>query len=152
MAELSVEREVAAPPKVVWSVATDLDATVNTITSVTDVQRVSGEGFAVGTRWRETRLMYGREATQEMEVTAIEPGRSYTVEAEDRGVLYTSKLKVEPAGEERTRLVMTFDSRPSSAMGRVLAASVGRLLRGTVWKALARDVDDLAAAAERASR
>ncbi len=37
----------------------------------------SGTDFGVGTTWRETRVMFGREATEVMEIVAVDEGRSY---------------------------------------------------------------------------
>lgn len=149
MPAVSVSREVAAPAERTWSVATDLDRAEHVLSAVIAVERLDGAGAcSVGTRWRETRRMFGREATEEMEVTAIEPGRAYTVEAESHGAHYVSTLTVEPMGE-RSRIEMTFDGRPTGRVARILAATVGRLAAGATRKALTQDLADIAAAAER---
>ncbi len=121
MREIKLTRTVAAPPQRLWEVVTDLDSVSRHISGISRIERLDGgNGFEVGTRWRETRTMFGREATEEMEVTGLEPGRSYTVEADGRG-----------------------------ALARVLAATIGRLFEGATRKALQRDLDEMAAAAER---
>ena len=148
MAGSSIAKDIAAPPERVWQVITDLDGSPDVMSAITAVERIDGgPGFDVGTRWRETRTMFGREATEEMEVTAIDPGRSYTVEAESTGARYVSTFLVE-AHESGSRLTMSFSGTPKGIVGRMLAATVGRLLAGTTTKAIQQDLEDIAAAAE----
>jgi carbon monoxide dehydrogenase subunit G len=150
MPGISVSRDVAAPPARVWDIVTDLDRSADVISGIDSVERLDGGGaFGVGTRWRETRTMFGRQATEGMSVTAMEPGRSYTVEADSRGAHYRSTVGVEPRGADASHLSMTFAGEPSGAVAKVLAATVGRVFDRATRKALARDLDDIAAAAER---
>lgn len=74
--------------------------------------------------------MFGRQATEEMEVTATDRPRSYTVVAANGSTAYTSTVTVEPLGSERCVLRMSFAGTSSSVAGRVLAATVGRLFAG----------------------
>ena len=151
MAGISVERAVAAPPSVVWGIVTDLDRAAGVIGSITSVERLDGRaGFGVGTRWRETRTLFGRQATEVLEVTAVDEGRAYTVEADSRGTNYRSVIRVEPDGAG-SRLSMTFEAEPSGAVAKLMAATIGRLFEGSTRKALQRDLDDIAAAAEAAA-
>jgi large subunit ribosomal protein L30 len=46
-----------------------------------------------GTRWRETRNIYGKEAIEEMEITDFQPNKRYTVEANTHGTLYITVFK-----------------------------------------------------------
>ncbi len=147
--DMVVRKDVAAPADVVWAIITDLDRSPEIITGIDGVERLdTGSGFDVGTRWRETRTMFGREATEEMEVTALDPGRSYTVEADGHNVHYVSTLSLEPT-EGGTRITMSFTAQPDGLISKVLANTVGRLMIGTTRKALQRDLEDIAAAAAR---
>lgn len=147
MATLSVQRDVAASPQRVWSIVTDLDGIRDVISAITAVERTdSGTGFGVGTAWKETRVMFGREMTEPMEVTAVDEGRSYTVESTSRGVHYTSIMKVEPRGDGTT-LAWEFGAEATSTSAKLMAI-VGKLFEGSTRKALAKDLDDIAAAAE----
>ncbi|MFT3662886.1 MAG: SRPBCC family protein [Gordonia sp. (in: high G+C Gram-positive bacteria)] len=85
--EITVTREIAAPVEVIWSVLTDLDAAPTTLTGVTAVERVSGDGYGVGTRWRETRLVLKREAVEEMWVDEIDPPRRTVIRSQNHGTL-----------------------------------------------------------------
>ena len=147
MAVMTVQRDVAAPAERVWAICTDLERTRDVISAITALERTDGgSGFGVGTAWRETRVMFGRETTEAMEVTEIDEGRSYVVESLSRGVLYRSVMRVEPKGDGCT-VAWDFGAEPQSTSGRLMAF-VGKLFEGQTRKALLADLDDIAAAAE----
>jgi uncharacterized membrane protein len=148
MRDVEVRRHVAAPVERVWAVATDLAGAPQVVRGIDAVEVLTPGQFGVGTRWRETRWMLGRSATEEMTVTAVEPQRSYTTEAAHPGVRYVSTVAVAPDGEG-SELTLTFGARPTSTGTRLLAAATGPLGRRAVAKALEKDLTDLAAAAER---
>ena len=147
--ETSVSREIDASAARVWEVITDLEGSPRVLSGVEKVERIdAARSFGVGTRWRETRTLFGKQATEEMAVTAVDPGRSYTVEADSRGARYTSILAVEPLDEHRSKLSMSFQGAPTGLVGKVLAATVGRLFQPATRKQLRRDLDDIAAHVE----
>ncbi|SEK46473.1 Polyketide cyclase / dehydrase and lipid transport [Blastococcus sp. DSM 46786] len=150
MQEVEVRQHVAAPVQRVWQVATDLTGSPHVLRGVDAVEVLTPEPFGVGTRWRETRTMMGRSATEEMAVTAVEPQRSYRVEAASRGAHYVSTFAVAPSADGGTDMTMTFGGRPTSNVARLLGAVTAPLGRRAVTKALQQDLDDIAAAAERA--
>lgn len=148
MMDMTITRDVAASPDRVWEVITNLDAAPTTIEGITSVERLDGgPGFGVGTKWRETRIMFGKEATEEMEVTAIKPGTSYTVESDGKGAHYVSTWTVAPS-ETGSQVIMTFGGEPTGAFSRLMAATVGKMFEGTTRKAMEQDLADIAAAAE----
>jgi carbon monoxide dehydrogenase subunit G len=148
--ELTVDRAIDARAERVWSLITDLDRAPEMLSGVQQVERLDGGGeFDVGTRWRETRTMFGREGTEELEVTALDAGRSYTTTAASQGAVYTSVLAVEPLGADRSHLSMTFAAEPAGTVSRLLAATIGRAFQGATRRMLQRDLDDIASAATR---
>jgi len=148
MSDLLISKRIAAPPDKVWSVITDLDHIPDVISGVIGIERLdAGSGFGVGTRWRETRKLFGKEATEEMEVTAIDPGHSLTHRADSHSVHYISTYRVEPIGDG-TLLSLTFDAQPQNGFAKFMAATVGRLMKGATRKALQKDFDEIAKAVE----
>ena len=70
MQSVSVNQECSAAPEVVWTLMTDMDTWVGTVEAIELVERLDdNEGFGLGTRWRETRTMFGRTATEVMAVS-----------------------------------------------------------------------------------
>jgi carbon monoxide dehydrogenase subunit G len=146
---LTLERSIAAPPEVVWRVLTDLEAAPETLSGVARVERLAGAGYTIGTRWRETRTMMGREETEEMEVVGIDDGRSTMIAAEARGMAYRTELTLDPT-PEGTLLRMRFSGSlqsPSWAQ-RVVARLTARLGVAMTRKMMQQDLDDIARAAE----
>lgn len=147
MSVMRVQRDVAAPAEKVWAICTDLDGTKDVISAITALERTDGgSGFGVGTAWRETRVMFGREATESMAVTQVDEGRSYVVESLSRGVLYRSVMRVEPKGDG-CRLSWEFGAEAQSTSAKLMSL-LGKLMEGSTRKALMADLDDIAAAAE----
>lgn len=146
---LDVSRSIAAPAERVWDVLVDLSGSPEIISAIDSVEILAGpDPLGVGTRWRETRTMMGKSATEEMWVTAVDPGRSYTVVADSRGAAYQSRFELTPTGADSCTLALCFEGQPQGAGGRVLAATVGRLFLPMERKALERDLADIATAAE----
>ncbi len=136
MSELVVARDVAASAETVWRILTDLDRAAETISAITELERLDGgTGFGVGTRWRETRIMFGRTATEELEVTRLEPGNSYVVEAESHGARYRSEMTVEPIEEAACRLTMSLGAEAQGTISKILASTIGRLFERSTRKA-----------------
>lgn len=151
--QLEVTRTVEAPADSVWEIVTDLERSADVIKAIEHIEILEGPGrIEVGTRWRETRTMFGKTATEEMEVTDVQPGRSYTVVADGHSVHYRSVIAVAPLAEARTSLSMTFAAAPRGLGSKLLAATVGRLFAGATRRALEKDFDDIATAAERGKR
>jgi len=145
-----VTRHVAAPVARVWAIATDLTNAADVIDDIDAVQVLTPGPFDVGTRWRETRTMFGRTASEEMSVTAVQHERSYTAEADSRRTHYVSTFTFAPADAGGTDVTMSFAGEPSGTLARALTRLTAPLTRRAVEKTLRADLHDIAAAAERA--
>ncbi|MGW0777527.1 SRPBCC family protein [Streptomyces sp. NPDC002835] len=144
-----VERLILAPPETVWRALTDIQGWESVLSGVERIEVLSSGPFGVGTRWRETRRMMGKEATEEMYVTACEPPERYVVEADSQGAHYVSEFRLLTAGPETTTVRLSFGAEPPGGFMGVLAKLLGGLGARAVRKALAGDLDDVAAAVER---
>ncbi len=149
MSTLSVSREIAAPTSRIWEIMTDLEGSEQTISAIEKIEILSeDDGFGVGTRWRETRTLFGKQATEVMWVTEVDPGISYVVKAESHGAKYTTIMKVMPVGEGSSEVTMTFTGEPVGTMAKIMSATMGRMMEKATKKAFAQDLDDIAAVAE----
>jgi carbon monoxide dehydrogenase subunit G len=148
--EITVSRVVHAAPEQVWAVLTDLDAAPTTLRGVSRVERVAGPAYDVGTRWRETRRVLGKEETQEMEVTETSPAETTTVEARSGGVDYRTVFTLAPEGDGTLLTVCFGASHPDPTwLQRVTAAVFGSVGAAMTTRLLAQDLADIAAVAEK---
>lgn len=151
MHQIVVSRVIEAPPARVWEVLTDLDHVAETLSGVSAVEVMTDGPWALGTRWRETRKVFGKDHTEEMWVTGNDPLRRTEVRASSGGADYVSEFVLAPLDEEsRTELTARFGAEmtsPSRLQKLVLAAFRGMAERST-RKALEQDLADIAAAAE----
>ncbi len=157
MASTSVSKHINAPVQRIWSLFTDLEAMSQHIGGIKQVEILTPGPFAVGTRWRETRVMFGQQATEEMEVTECDEPRGYVAEAHSHGSYYVSKWTFEPtdtgstetaSSEPSSTLVrMDFSATPESFMAKLMSPLAGVMMKSVV-SALNADLEDLARVAE----
>ena len=156
---LVLTRDLAAPPETVWRLLTDLDGAPRRARGARHIERVAGPdgrvdgGYRVGTRWRETRRALGRPVRRRLTVTAVEPGRSATVEAEAeaRGTRTRTSFRLAPARGGGTTLTVEFRAHPATPLGlprSVLLDLVGGAGIVAARRAALDDLDDLVRAAE----
>jgi len=149
MSSVSVSRVINAPLDTVWRIFTDIPEGTSHMSELMAVEVLSDQPFGVGYRWRETRKMFGRTATEEMWVTASSEHESYEVRAESHGAVYASRFDF-AAAAGGTRVDYTFSGEPVSAFARAMSLATGWMMTGTLRKQLEKDLADLAAACERA--
>ena len=135
MSSVSASLEIAATSAAVWSIVVGMDDWVEIIEAIEVVERLDdGDGFGLGTTWRETRTMFGKQATEVMEVTEYEEGFRYATSAESHGSKYFSEVRVEPA-ETGCVLSMSLRAEPQTVFSKIMSVTVGRLFRGATRKA-----------------
>lgn len=149
MNTVSVRRTVNASPERTFAVFSNVAAAEHYLSAVTRVEVLSDGPTGAGTRWRETRVMMGREATEEMWIETFDPPRAYSVAAESAGTRYLTTFTFAPDGSG-TEVEMAFTGTPVTLLARVLGAIMAPMMMGAMRKALAQDMDDLKAVAEAA--
>ena len=144
---IEVQQHIDAPPERVWDIITDIENAADHFSGIVsiDVLEKPADGL-VGLKWSEKRIMFGKEATEVMWVTDVDPGRSYDVRAENHGMIYLTRMSVEANGSGST-VRMAFSGKPVT-LGARLMSVVGWLFSGSLRKALQKDLDDVRALAE----
>ena len=146
--QIEVSTTINAPRDVVWARATDVAHAPEFISGLDSAEVLEQpESGLVGLKWRETRVMMGKEATETMWVTAAQEPDYYDVEAGSHGCRYFSRLSLNEIGDT-TKLTMTFSAEPETFMAKLLGNTIGRLFMGPTRKALQQDLDDIKRASE----
>ncbi|MFG2192739.1 SRPBCC family protein [Streptomyces sp. NPDC048639] len=149
--QVVVERRIGAPVDRVWDALTDLESAPRVLSGVQSIEVLTPGPFTEGTRWRETRRMLGRTATEEMYVTACQEPSRCVVESESRGAHYVSEFDLSPEAEAEggTTVRMTFSATPPGGVAGMLMKVFGGLGTKAVTKAIEQDLADVAAHVER---
>lgn len=146
MPSVEVRKVIAAPPARVFQIATDLDNIAERMSGIDSAEVLTDGPVGVGTRWRETRTMWGKQASEEMWVTTFEAPRLFVVEAESHGSQYRTAFTFEPEGDG-TRVTLVFGARPVSLFARIFSI-LGAAMMKSVRKLLEQDLEDVKRAAE----
>ena len=146
MPAFTLTKRIHASPEVVWDVFTDFDKVADRISAIVKLELLTDGPVGLGTRFRETRIMFKREATEEMEFTDFDPPRSYTIGSESCGCEYSCKHRFVPDGND-TVLEFEMSYRPVSIFAKLMTP-LGKLMQGPMIKCLEKDFDELKAVAE----
>jgi len=146
MARFTISKLVKGSPEHVFDVFTDIEKSAERVSGIEKIEVLTEGPVGKGTRFRETRIMFKREATEEMEITEFEPGKGLAIEADSCGAHFTSRFTFTPEGDQ-VRVDIEFSTRATSFFA-VLFAPLGWLMMGSMKKAIEKDMDELKAAAE----
>lgn len=140
--QLECSINIKAPVEKVFHVFSDIPSIEKNLRGVTNIKLLTEGDVGVGTRWKETRIIFGQEATEEMWITSFNPAHDYTVEAESHNTHYTTTYTFEQNENQETVTTMTFISSPLSFTAKTLSI-MGFLFKGSLKKALIQDMEDL---------
>ena len=146
MPTLTCSVRIAAPVSTVFSIFTDLERAPERISAIRKLEVLTPGPFAVGTRFRETRVMFGKEASEVMEVVELQPGKSYSVAAVSCGMSYLTRFDFAADGDG-TRVDVTFRAEAQSFFAKLMSPLSG-LMMAQGRKMFAKDLDELRKACE----
>ena len=147
MTTVTVETQVAAPVERVFEVFTDLEHGPEHVSNIKKIEVMTTGGFALGTRWLETREVLGRLDSAEMEVTAFERNRTYTITHHKAGTRIDAVFTFEPAeGGTKVRITYALESHglPPGLLAPLMWASANK-----VRDVISGDLADLKASTEK---
>lgn len=141
---LSFQQEINAPPERVFATLTDLDAAAQWMPNLVGIEKLTPGVVGVGMKWRETRKMFGQQASEHFEVTGYEPDKGLELyvdgtKGSSRKGYYRFRYQLEPR-DGKTALSMTGEI---GGLGKFMEL-FGRLFAGTFKKALAKDMEAMA--------
>jgi hypothetical protein len=156
--QLAVSTDIDAPIDIVWARVTDIEHAADTIEAIKQIEMLSEPPHAPirpGTKWRETRLMMGKEATEEMWVTSVLPpeegeqgSATYHVGAFSHGTRYLSEIRLTTNPQGGTTLTYAFSGK-AETLGAKILSPLGSLMKGAIRKCFEADLADIKRACER---
>ena len=100
----------------------------------------------IGVRWRQTRTVFGRSHSQDIEITGWKPPRQLVLAAREAGALYETRYELASV-EGHTEVRMTLSVTATNPIAWVFVTTVGRRILRSTGETMARDLADLSSAA-----
>lgn len=134
------EQRINAPKDTVWQVITDWENCDKWIEGIEKVEILNKpEAGLVGLKWRETRTMMGKTATEDMWITEVKDKEYYDVRAESHGMVYLTRMELIEDGNGCI-LRWDFGGEAQSTGTKIFGALLGWMFKGATKKALAKDL------------
>jgi hypothetical protein len=139
---------INAPKERVWEVITDIHNSAENISGIEKIEILKEPADSlVGLKWRETRTLFGKQATEIMWITDMEEHNYYQTRAESHGSIYISRLAVADQNDGSV-LTFSFDGQPQTFGAKFMAFVMGWMFKGATKKALMKDLEDIKTAVE----
>lgn len=138
MKAITAARTIDAPVDAVFRTVADIGNFAKAVPQIKKVEFLSESRCGAGTRFRETRVMSGREASVELEVTEYVENQRIRLVADAGGTIWDTTFQVKPANG-KTELTMSMDARAHTWLARFF----NPLIRGMVVKGVEADMDSV---------
>ena len=131
-----VTRKINAPIEIVFKTVADIGQFSEAIPHITKIEFLSDIKSGIGTKFRETRLMKGKESSTELEVTEYVENDRIRLVADSHGTVWDTTFTVTP-DDDGTELNMTMDARSYKLVPKIM----NPLIKGMVKKMIEIDMD-----------
>ena len=126
---------------------TDIEGAKERIKGINEIEILSKVKTGKGLKWKETRTMFGKSATEVMWITEYKQNQFYKVAAESHGTKYLSTYSFKELDSKTTEVTMTFSGTPVSLSSKVMSL-FSFAFKGSITKMLHADMEDLMKACE----
>ncbi|MEO1716615.1 MAG: SRPBCC family protein [Planctomycetota bacterium] len=148
MKAIHVSETVNASMEDVFAVASDIANAAERIGGIDSVEMLTDGPVGMGTKWRETRTMFGKQADETMWITEWEPpvagaaSAKYVAEARSHGCHYLTPVEFERIGDNETRMSMTMNATAETLSSKIMMVVFGFMAKSAA-KALQADLRDI---------
>lgn len=144
MTRVAVRSRIGAPPDAVFRVISDVERLAKTSPDVLDITFLTEQRRGLGTRFRETRRMRGREMVFEFEIAEFRENERSRMVTEVHGTVWDSLYTVrEEAGG--TELGICMEARPTSLPQRLMIP----LMKGFFRRGMTTHLEQVRSCCER---
>lgn len=147
MAEAHFETRFAAAPLRVFAVLSDLSSAAAHLKQVTALERLTPGPVGLGTKFSETRRVWGREHTQVLCITRFESPSRLTLAVEKPSMTTASDFQLSPDGAG-TRVRFGLDVQDHTFLAKAFVLLLFPLLARAIQGAARHDLEDLRATIE----
>ena len=137
---------IDAPLDKVFRTVSDISQFSQAIPHIVKIDYLSDKKTGLGTRFRETRLMKGKEAITELEVTEYIENDRIRLVADSHGTVWDTVFTVR-AENRATELTMIMDAKAYKLLPKLL----NPLIKSMIKKAIIKDIESVKAYCEKAN-
>ncbi|MEQ8767055.1 MAG: SRPBCC family protein [Planctomycetota bacterium] len=138
MPSIELVHHAPGPVDQVFEVYSDISKAAERVEAIREIEMLTPGPVGEGTRFRETRVVFKREASEEMELVEFEPNRAYTIACFSCGAEYRTRYDFEPDGEG-TRVTVRMNITPKSLFAKLLSP-LSFFMTNTMKKCLEDDM------------
>jgi hypothetical protein len=146
MAVFTIKKHINAPREKVFAHASNFGGAPEAIKGIKKVEMLTNGPVGVGTRFKETRVLFKREATEVMEVTAFNAPDSYTLGCDSCGCRYRTTMRFLANGTG-TDVEMDFGVEALTVFAKIMGIVMRPMLKACC-KMMEKDLDELKASVE----
>lgn len=147
MTTVTVTSQIEAPVDKTFAMFTDIEHATEHVSGIKEIEMLTPGSFSLGTRWRETREVLGRLDSAEMEVTAFEMNRTYTITHHKAGARVDTVFTFEPSATG-TKVAIEF-GLDNQGLPPGLLTPVSWAIAGKVREVLGHDLEDMKRSVEK---
>jgi hypothetical protein len=144
--QTDVTRNIAARPPAIFAVVSDVARWPEIFGAVKNIELLTDGPVRAGTRLRENRIMFGHEATEEMEVTTFKRPHEFRLALDNRGMHWEREYIIDTLASGGSRVMLIFRSRSQGGVGRTMQPLMTPLMQIVLRDEMENDLADLAAA------
>ncbi|MCB0767319.1 MAG: SRPBCC family protein [Flavobacteriales bacterium] len=146
---MTVEASITinASKAAVWAATTDIANLAQLLSTVLRIEVVSRPATGLeGLKWKETRMLFGKEATVEKWITEAKENEYYTTRAEQDGFVFITTNRVS-GGDGNVTLTGIHETLPQGFVAKLKSLPMV-LFKGVIKKAILQDLNDVKKAVE----
>ena len=120
MSRVTVTKTINAPLEFVFQTVAEIENFSKAIPHIVKVEFISENKTGVGAKFRETRIMMGKQAETVLEVTEYSENDRIRLVSDEGGTIWDSLFTVKMTVDGATELILVMEARPYKTMARIL--------------------------------
>lgn len=139
--QIQAESIIPASKSKCFEAFSDLATLSEKVKAITKIEILTSGNIGVGTKFKETRVMFGKESSEVMEITMFEPDSHIREEAHSGGMHYISDWRFEEK-DGRTLVSITFNTKAETTIAKIMSP-LFFFMAGSLKKAFVTDLADM---------
>jgi carbon monoxide dehydrogenase subunit G len=136
MPVIQIIRSIEAPVDRVFQTVANVRRFTDALPHATDLEFLTESEQGVGTRFRQTRVVNGKESTTELEITEHVENERVRMISDAGGTVWDTVFAVSPDGNQ-TLLTTTMEARAYKLLPKLMYP----FIKGMIAKAIEQDMD-----------